>query len=392
MKSFLLLALSAFSGIFSSAQDSLIAAMAKTNLSTFVKTQTGFTGPGWEKITALAGSSDNILIGEDHFTNEIPFFFSAVASQKKFDNFFVEIDPWSAKILQNKITGLAPAALSKYIAGYSNTFSFFALYPEFRLLEKMVKSKAQIYGTDQVLLVADRLICDELQQETKNKTAKAIYKTIADSSKKYFDDFRKDNSKPFYMFTDAFAKKLNQLSALQLTKKEKDIIEALKITARIYMEQSHHLRIQLMKNQLMQVYNQWVDKKNLFKFGANHLAKGESLLRIYDIGNLVSTIADSRYKSSVHIMIVGKSGKQGTAFKGAPEQTVDENSEDLRALKPLFANVLGSDWHCFDMLPLRKELEAGKLAVSDISLVRIIKGYDLVVIIPEVTAAKFLGD
>ncbi|MEO5943774.1 MAG: hypothetical protein ABIP30_05140, partial [Ferruginibacter sp.] len=128
-------------------------------------------------------------------------------------------------------------------------------------------------------------------------------------------------------------------------------------------------------------------KKSLFKFGANHLAKGESLLKIYDIGNLVNNIADSKFKKSLHIMIVGKSGMQASPFKGFPATKVDENSDDLKVLKPLFALVTGKDWPCFDMLPLRQALDEKKINYTD-GLRRIINGYDYVVIIPEVTASK----
>ncbi|HRH59443.1 MAG TPA: hypothetical protein PL045_02685, partial [Chitinophagaceae bacterium] len=168
-------------------------------------------------------------------------------------------------------------------------------------------------------------------------------------------------------------------------------IERMRLSAKIYQEQNHHLRIQLMKNQLMQLYPEWNDKKNLFKYGASHLAKGESLLKIYDIGNLVNNIADSKFKSSLHIMIVGKSGAQGSPFKDFPEQKIDDNNDDIKPLKPLLGIVQGNDWYCFDMAALRDAMEQNKIAVNDITLKRMIEGYDLVIVIPAVTASKFPG-
>jgi hypothetical protein len=41
------------------------------------------------------------------------------------------------------------------------------------------------------------------------------------------------------------------------------------------------------------------------------------------------------------------------------------------------------------MRELRDAKEQGKVAVKDIALSRVIDGYDYVIIIPEVTAAKF---
>jgi hypothetical protein len=347
-----------------------------------------FTGIGWTKLLEKARESNDVLIGEDHFTNEIPYFTSALASQIKFDNFFCEIDPFTANILEGKIKSLSENDLDQYIHKYGNTFSFYAFTPEFALLKQLVKSNTKIQGTDQILLIGDQVICSELYKITKNKKAKTIYAEIEKNSKTYFENFLKDQSKPFYLLTDDFEKKISELSLLELSPKELKILNALKLSAKIYKSQSNHLRIQLMKNQLMEKYPDWAGKRNLFKYGANHMAKGEGLMEIYDIGNLVSTINDSEYKKSLHIMILGSSGFQASPFEGYPEEKIDENSNILNALKPITSAINGDQWHCFDMLPLRKALKEGKIVIEDIMLSRIIKGYDILIVIPKVTASK----
>lgn len=371
------------------AQDSLLTSLAGKNVTTFSKQAGTFSGPGWEKIIKQAAASNDILIGEDHFTNEIPYFTSAIAAKIKFENFFCEIDPFTAEILQGKIKSLSQPALQGYVDTYGNTFSFYAFAPEFDLLKQLSKSNTTIRGTDQILLIGDRLICNELQQTTKNKTAKYLYKIIADSSKLYFDNFLKDHHKPFYLLSDDFAKNIDKLSLLKLSKRETKIIDALKLSAKIYKSQSHQLRVQLMKHQLMETYDSWSGKRNLFKYGANHLAKGESFLDVYDIGNLISSINDANYKSSLHIMILGISGSQASPFEGSPAENINPNSSILKSLKPITKIVEGEQWSCFDLLPLRKELNGGRLNIKDIKLQRIIKGYDLLVIIPKVTASRF---
>jgi len=372
------------------AQDSLFTQFAKINQTSFVKEQNGFRGLGWDKIISLATKSNNVLIGEDHFTNETPFFVSKIASQVKFDNFFFEIDPFTAKILQQKIKTLSADALKKYITNYGNTFSFYSFDLEFELLKQLNRTNTKFQGTDQILLVGDRLICNELMQLTKNEKAREIYKSIRDQSKNNFEAFLKDQKNPFYLFTADFEKKIAELSSLKLSKEEQKIVEALKLTAKIYKSGSHHLRVQLMKNQLMAVYDEWVNKKNLFKFGANHVAKGESLLEIYDTGNLVNNIADSQFSKSLHVMIVGKTGYQASPFKGYPAEKIDASSGTLQSLKPLFKLVNGEEWQCFDMTALRNAIDEGTIKVTDIKLLRMIKGFDLIVIIPTVTAANFM--
>lgn len=347
-----------------------------------------FSGLGWTKIIEKANASNDVLIGEDHFTNEIPYFTAALTTQIKFDNFFCEIDPFTAGILQDKIKKLSETELRQYITKYGNTFSFYAFTPEFALLKQFTKSNTTIQGTDQILLVGDRVICNELSRITKNKKAKDIYQTIENNSKIYFDKFLRDEGKTFYLLTDEFAAKIEELLSLQLSSREVEIIQALKLSVKIYKSRSHPLRIQLMKNQLMQKYSAWGAKRNLFKYGANHLAKGESLMEIYDIGNLVSNIDDSEYKKSLHIMILGISGSYASPFQGHPDEKINEDSSILKTLKPITGAVDGNQWHCFDLLPLRKALNEGKISTNDIKLSRIIKGYDMLVIIPNVTASK----
>lgn len=374
---------------FALAQDSLITALAKNNQTNFVKEANQFKGLGWDKILDQAKKSSNVIIGEEHFTNEIPFFVSKLAEQIKFDNFFCEIDPFTAHIFEQKVKTLSTDALKKYVMDYGNTFSFYAFESEFDLLKQLIKGNTNIRGTDQILLVADRLICNELMQTTKNKRAKAIYEVIRDQSKSHFAAFLKSQKSPFYLLTDDFEKNINELSTLALSPGEKKIIAALKLTAKIYKSQNHHLRIQLMKNQLMENYNDWVNKKNLYKYGANHAAKGESLLEIFDIGNLVNNVADSQFTNSMHMIIVGKSGLQASPFQGFPAGKIDENTGHLKSLQPFLKLTQSKEWQCFDLVPIREAISSGKIKVTDVRLLRIIKGFDLLVVIPEVSAAQF---
>ena len=62
-----------------------------------------FEGEGWKEILAQIKKHNNVLIGEDHFYNEIPLFISKVHDEVKFDNLFCEIDPYMASTLEDKI-------------------------------------------------------------------------------------------------------------------------------------------------------------------------------------------------------------------------------------------------------------------------------------------------
>ena len=370
------------------AQDSLIREMSKGYVKTFLPENRSFTGEGWEQILEKAGRSNYVLIGEDHLMNEVPMFCAALLNQIKFDNIFCEIDPFSAKIIESKIHKMKEPELAKFVSDYGNTFSFFAMKPELDLL-KQVAAKTNVYGLDQILIVADRLICSELKKTTKNAAAAKIYQEIENQSKIHFENFLKDPSQPFYMLTPDFEKRLATLSAMKLSTDEVEIVDKLKLTARIYKQQNHHLRIQLIKSQLMEKYGDWADKKSLFKYGSVHLPKGQSLLDIYDIGNLIHNIADSKFQQSLHIMIVAKSGFQASPFKGFPDSPIEVEGDELKALKPIFGINTGKNWQCIDLAALNAAIAKSKVRVENKKMTQILEGYDLLIVIPAATPAKF---
>jgi len=372
------------------AQDSVLTSIIRQNNSLFAPSGNSFSGEGWRKIDSAIKSSKNVLIGEDHFLGEVPLFVDAIAQRVKFDNFVIEIDPYSAALLQNKINTLSTGQFNEYEKTFGNTFSFYALEKEMDLLQKMVKNKTTIMGTDQVLMIADRLLCSELKKITTNPAAKKLYDKIETESKSHFDNFLKDPSKPMYMLTQDFEETLNKLLAMKLSAQETAQIKDIQLSRRIYIGQNHFLRLQLMKNNFYRLYYRQLEgKRNLFKFGASHMCKGEGLLGGYDIGNIVYNIADSKFEKSLHILVVGKNGMKGTPFRGWSPQALDPDNGDLKALQPFFKEVKSKEWHCFDLTPVHKAISEGKLVINDIYLRRFVQGFDLLVVIPEVTAAGF---
>jgi hypothetical protein len=379
-----------FSSLGLFAQDSLVNALARENLTRFIEQAGHFEGAGWEQIVTNIKKSNYVLIGEDHFTNEIPAFASAIAMEGAFDNYFCEVDPFSTQTIVDKITTLSPAQLKEFVLKYQNTFSFFAFEPEFKLLQRLVKSKTTIIGTEQIFLLADRLICSELKKITKSHAAKVIYESIEKQSLDYLKEYLKNQDRTFYMLTDEFEQNLKTLLSLELSPKEILALKDMERSRQIYKEQNHALRIQLMKNQLVTSMPALTTQKNLFKYGAVHMPKGESLLRIYDLGNLVNNIADSRFEKSFHVLIVGMNGEMGSPFEGFPPQVLDPANGDLKFLNPFFKEVNGTEYHCFDLNPIRQQVEKGKLEIKDKWLLRSIMGYDYLVVIPTVTPAGFI--
>ncbi len=371
-------------------QDSLLLRMASENVKFFKPKNQSFAGEGWEYINDKVKRSTHILIGEDHFSNEIPAFVKALARRTKFDIFYIELDPFSTAIIAKSFLNHTKEEREQFNTTYSGLFSFYALKPEYELLEQMMASGAVLLGSDQIVMYADRLIFQDIIDQTNSHEARKIYKNVIDQSVIYLDKFYKNPQNPMYFMTPDFWGQLDLLDQLDLSAKEKLILQNMRKSVTIYREQNHRDRVQLILHQLMNDYPKWNTSKTLFKYGASHMARGESFLDVYDIGNLVAGIATSNYQESFHVMIVGESGKVGSPFKGFPDTPIDiEKGFYLSYLKPFFKITSGDHWHMFNLIPLREAIERQKLMIDNINLKRVIKGFDVLVIIPEVTPAKF---
>ncbi|NRB49302.1 MAG: hypothetical protein HRU41_16615 [Saprospiraceae bacterium] len=371
-------------------QEITLAALIKEHSKKFQYSAGRFVGEGWTEIREESKKSKHVLIGEDHFFNEIPLFVSKIAEANSFDNFFCEIDPISAKLIEKQLKTASETALRSYIEKYGSTFSFFALHPEMEMLKQLVAADTKVFGTDQVVLMADRLISASLEEVTKSESAREIYQFIEKESKLKFEQFTAGKGEP-YFFTDSFTNQLQALDTLDLSDTEKVGIKAMKLSRKIYMENNHQLRIQLMKHNLMQEMDRILNGKNLYKYGAIHAGKGESLLGGFDIGNVVHNLAESQFESSLHIMIIGKDGMQGGSFKGDPAKKLDPNQGPLKALQPFFETVEGDkDWYVFNTAEILQAAKKQKLQLENRTLKTLVSNYDYLVIIPTVTAASFI--
>jgi len=372
MKKILFLLVTLFIANFNHAQNTVLDSLAEKNGFAFQPDKNiSFQGKGWDVLMNEIKQSNSVLLGETHFTNEIPYFTNALINEVKFDNFFLEVDPYSVDIIETKIKSLSDEQLNSFVKEYSTNFSFLEYEPEFDLFKNLVKRNTKIFGVEQISVFADQMIISRLKATSKNKKAIEIYEQMLQNSKLIAS---KEGLEKYYLLSEDCLQKIDLLLQLKLSDKERKEIEDLKLSREIYVKRSHPLRIQLLKNILLTQMPEWKSKKNLFKFGAVHVPKGETILTktdIYDIGNLISNIEEANYRKSLHIMLIGKGDEDDdTSFKS-------------------FLNVAKDDqWYCFDLRPLKKSILQNKLKVDDVYLSRVIKGYDYLIYIPKVTKSK----
>ena len=121
------------------------------------------------------------------------------------------------------------------------------------------------------------------------------------------------------------------------------------------------------------------------KFGDWHLYKGFNPLQNNDIGNFVTELADGQGAKAVHIIILPVKGTRlrfaGIGRPYSPESFKMLDDNDYKFMQPFVDSAGSEGWTVFDLRKLRDE------AISDFSLQRLVLGYDLLVLIPEATAA-----
>jgi hypothetical protein len=374
MKKTNLLILTLFIANFSYAQTTLMDSIIQKNYSTFKKNKNNtFEGKGWDTLQDEIIKNNSVLLGESHFTNEVPYFTNAIINNIKFDNYILEIDPYTTNTITKKIKSLSPAELDKFRDESGSALSFLNGETEFDLFKNIVDQNINIYGAEQISLFSDQLLFTELIKQSKNTKAKEIYKQMIANSAAY--DTK--NNSTFYLFSDDFVAKMSALSTLNLSANEKEQLEALQLSKELYLNRIHGLRIQYLKHLVIEKLPEWKNKKNLFKYGANHMPKGESLMEIFDLGNLVANIEEANYRKSLHIMITGK--EEG------------ETLADLEQYKAFLTVVKDDNWYAFDLRPLKQAISKKKLKVEDLTLERIIKGYDYLVYIPTLTKVQNRG-
>jgi hypothetical protein len=91
------------------ADDSAFAELARQHQFSMSEQDGVFSGPGWDLLSERVAGSQQVLIGEDHFTNEMPRLIGVIAGIGTYDHFYIEVDPFSTRIIERSISEMEPA-------------------------------------------------------------------------------------------------------------------------------------------------------------------------------------------------------------------------------------------------------------------------------------------
>jgi hypothetical protein len=365
----------------------------------------GAAAPVLEK--AISGAQ-YVLIGEDHITREIPQFAAAVCdamAPQGLAAMAVEAGPLAGKMAAASLG--KPDRIARMAAHtdrYPDSVAFLNVQEESDLVEHCAQAshnpKFQLWGLDQELMGSAGWLLDQILATHPGPAAAAVL-TRMKTEEQRDAAIAKETGDPSKVFLLA-ASDAQLAEGAAVLKREaspaaNELFHELVESREIYLKNmqgspdSNSQRARLLKQTFQRDFDaiaaSSLRPRVLFKFGDWHLYKGFNPLHERDLGNYIAEMADGQNVSSLHICILGAKGTHATyAGYGRPmklEPFVMADDDDYHWLKPLVDAQLPNAWTLYDLRALRFQ----KLGAIDSDMQRVIYGYDLLVIVPELTPA-----
>ncbi len=365
-------------------------------------------GSGAPILRDAIAHADFVLLGEDHLTREIPRFAAAVCdamgASGGFSAMAFESSPAVASFVQESLKG--PDHIAKMAdlqKRFPDSAAFLNVTDENDLAAYCAsvaqRSGFRVWGLDQEFIGSAGWIMERMLATRPGPAARAEIIHLQAMERSGEQEARKtgDPSKLFMLAVPA-AEIEKAAAAI-----EKDGAPATRAafhelteSREIYLENaagasdSNARRARLMKLNFVAAYQAGREPgkppRVLLKFGDWHLYKGINPLHERDLGNFVAEFADGRDETSLHILVLGAKGTHALfAGYGRPlrmEPFVMDQDDDYRWLKPAIDAQKAGSWTLFDLRKLRfKRLDLNA------DWERVVYGYDLLVLIPELTPA-----
>jgi hypothetical protein len=368
-----------------------------------------FGGAGATVLTDALAAARYVLIGEEHFTREVPVFTASVCDSMapQLAAMAVEAGQSATEAVSASLNAAeGQAGFRALLAQYPDSIAFLNGREEHALLARCAAAVAPrrpaLWGLDQEFIGAALRMFDLMLATGPGPQATAALETQAAAERVVEEKARASGDPSALWLLSASKAEVEQLRSLvdpEGNPRARALMAELAASRMIYLSQgvngaeSNRERALLMKRHLVAELARAglrADQKVLFKFGGNHAAKGYSPLEQLDLGNQVAERADAEGAVSLHILVIAAGGTSGS-FGGhgkpvRPEPIVPAADVNFTWPLPFIQARLPTAWTLFDLRRLRH------LAVPDASVgaKRLIESYDLLVVIPEATAAELL--
>lgn len=371
------------------------------------------TGTGATILKTALSQSQFILIGEDHGIAQIPELWTAicgVAVPAGFHTMAIETGPLATMQLQQWIRQPdGESQLARFEKDHPDSIAFYNMKQEFEMLQQCGRQDRagafRLFGLDQEFLGSASWVLEQILQRKLGAQSRSAIEDLLKKAAAARSKAEKSGSPADLYLMAANQDDLNRAASALKTDgspHSQPLFAGLVQSHDIYAAfmrganyQSNRTRAQLMKTTFARDYAKATGKtqdspKMLIKMGTNHLYRGRNPLHSSEIGDYVSELAEGQGRRSLHILILGVKGSQlhytkvGAPYEpGALDLTQDQSFEYMR---PMFDQLLTTGWTIFDLRPLRDDF--GSLGATGEDVERLVFGYDILILIPNVTASS----
>ena len=371
----------------------------------------GFSGPGAAILSDAIAGSRYVLIGESHFSREIPAFTTNVCrlmAPGGLTAMAVEIGPEAAGVVNALLR--APnreQQISDFMSSHPDAMAFLSGRDEGQTAADcagVAGPDFKLWGLDQEFLGASGYLFEQMLAAGPGPLARVQIEALAEQERTAMRAALISGS-PGDLFllkaTDAALDQAGKAIDRDGGDRARALFAALRETRAIYQASQSRSgdpngrRARLMKRTLSTHFAEAPQARLLMKFGAYHLYKGYNPLGQRDLGNFVAERADGEGVKSLNVIVTGARGVQA-GYNGVGRQVAAHDfdattgkdsdwSKDVMLARP--SGTPPGDWFLVDLRRLRgADLEA--LTPEWRALIR---GYDLAVVAPELSASTVLG-
>ena len=358
------------------------------------------SGPGFERLLDDATDAQFFLIGEQHAARDIAL---AQASLQRalaadgYDYFVVEIGPWAAAHAEAAIRS-SPGGLRDYIQTPGQQFVLPFLYfeEEAALVEQAVslspKEEHVLWGVDQIFVGSGPVVLNALRPLARTQEQRAAV-----------DAFARGVSSNFMYVGAAPDPAIEALLAAfgEDTGEGRKLTEALALTHRIYgpfirgtgtayeanLARENYMKANFLEHFRAAEARDGTPPKAVFRFGANHMARGRSSTDVPSLGDFATEWGRSRDFRVVNVMFDCLGGEIYAIQPGGPAPC---ESEVLQPGSPLRRAIGDARTALLDLRALRPSV--ARMKDLDPATRDLVFAYDYYLTIRDVTPQTPLAD
>lgn len=366
-----------------------------------------FTGSAAPVLENAIREAHFVLIGEDHITRQIPEFATSVCNVMGLTGFSamaLEVSPEVADFMSASLgKSDRVARMAALVHRYPDSVAFLSIRQENDLVNHCAQESQdphfQVWGLDQPFIGSAGWLLGQILATHPGPNATAALNRSKEEEQKDAAQAQEtgDPSKVF-LLSASDGELASAAAALQRegNRAANRLWHELMESREIYLKnihgdaiQSNNERARLLKENLKQHLDASGEnqKRMLVKFGNSHLYKGFNELHQLDLGDYIAEVADVRDSPALYICVLGAKGTHlrygGYNRPGRLEPFTLDGADYYPWIKPAIDNMVSKGWTLYDLRKLRFQ----QLDSVDPEMQRLIYGYDLLVIAPEITPA-----